>query len=877
MKHNETFARGVSATNSSSSVAQSSYRRLKKAKSMFTPRSGLSTTIFNHTPRRKDAYDRNRQSCSRSTSETPISSTPEQLLPTGSSVPLGYRRPSDVHEQDRAIIAARDEYIRQLESQRLRNQPTGSSVESRWRPQKPLLRTVRSTSSTSFGPSISSNNGAAKAKGTGFGFKARQISTNVKDRVKRVFQRTPSWGRSVPAQQVDAQRSHFRLSDSTEDQDRSDNCIVAPDGELIARVNSRKASLHRLPVHVDEGSRHGSIRSMKSMDSAMAKSRVTSWTNSTITENTRRLQSEDLPRLSVIQEHGSPHKPSSSAGRVGTGRRKGYALFRRPLKIGTGRVNAPIDSQMIYSALQQRFGANGNNRDYEEGNNESRPFTRNISESEESSRNFSGNTGTSGDTTIHRTCNQSTEPIREPEFNENLGPAGLVNVPAEGVEDAFEPPSRNRIRHKRSNATVNQGLTLAYLTDHNERMESSSTKTNEMDSAFLSPHRRIRSKRRSPYKRVMLTSLNEGLPNGEYDDESDHTQEKENRTLPGNPYDRGLCSPASESVYSRLTGGSPVRPEHPKTSADQNNAQNTAKNRGSPVAFRPPSSLVTASTSPNDDIQDWAITRATAVQKLRSDAVKFHENINMRRGRHIREKAVIYDDNADTFEGAVELPRVPVQLMSNNQGSPSSDVDGHEPARQRLGRLPLHEREPSLSTNLPGKASMVPSSQSPSTQHISNVENRRFVSSSTQNASDAPPLSQKASMTTMRSESSFGNIRPKFSVDAIHSGFSPGCGSVQNSTGGQSRHSPERTARLRRMQSQRMFGTKDRFGAAPRSTLKEEDGEDQVPRDAESPYDTAGTGLIDSGSGNNAARSRASMVEAFLLSRRMQQSGPVFI
>ncbi|KAK5065185.1 hypothetical protein LTR84_001021 [Exophiala bonariae] len=84
------------------------------------------------------------------------------------------------------------------------------------------------------------------------------------------------------------------------------------------------------------------------------KSRVTSWTNSSTTGSVAlRSGPLELNRLSVIKEDGGPHQPSSSAGRhIG-----GVSLFQEPLQstTGDGQTLLPVDSQRIYSALIERI------------------------------------------------------------------------------------------------------------------------------------------------------------------------------------------------------------------------------------------------------------------------------------------------------------------------------------------------------------------------------------------------------------------------------------------------------------------------------------------------------------------------------------------
>lgn len=98
------------------------------------------------------------------------------------------------------------------------------------------------------------------------------------------------------------------------------------------------------------------LRPSSSRDSlhSNARSRVTSWTNSSMTGSVAlRSGPLDRNRLSVIKEDGGPHQPSSSAGRhIG-----GVGIFQEPLPSTTndGQTLLSIDSQRVYSALIKRI------------------------------------------------------------------------------------------------------------------------------------------------------------------------------------------------------------------------------------------------------------------------------------------------------------------------------------------------------------------------------------------------------------------------------------------------------------------------------------------------------------------------------------------
>ncbi|RVX69132.1 hypothetical protein B0A52_06845 [Exophiala mesophila] len=84
-----------------------------------------------------------------------------------------------------------------------------------------------------------------------------------------------------------------------------------------------------------------------------SQSRVTSWTNSSVTSLGLRSASTQKHRLSVIKEDGGPHQPSSSAGRhIG-----GVVCVKssRQTKTSAGPILPQVDSQRIYSALIKRI------------------------------------------------------------------------------------------------------------------------------------------------------------------------------------------------------------------------------------------------------------------------------------------------------------------------------------------------------------------------------------------------------------------------------------------------------------------------------------------------------------------------------------------
>ena len=175
---------------------------------------------------------------------------------------------------------------------------------------------------------------------------ARSISSSLRSRFKQAFGRPIS---ELPPQHMDASRAHFgddvfgghgnggfdnyHSDDLTEERRKS--LYHSPWHEVVDDEDVQNLQTI-IPVNMSNSSLAGS-----------SKSRVTSWTNTTISEPTHETILE-RKRLSVIQEDGDSYQPSSSAGtHLG-----GVSVLRKPLPSQIGR--AP-DPQRLYSALVRRM------------------------------------------------------------------------------------------------------------------------------------------------------------------------------------------------------------------------------------------------------------------------------------------------------------------------------------------------------------------------------------------------------------------------------------------------------------------------------------------------------------------------------------------
>jgi len=106
----------------------SSYGKLRKAKSMFTPRGGPLVTFANATPKDHEFQPKKYRRLSSDDSRPP----PRMADPrTVASFSHQQRQLPYNYDQDAAIQLARDQYLRQLEKQRLKEQPSLLSMKKK--------------------------------------------------------------------------------------------------------------------------------------------------------------------------------------------------------------------------------------------------------------------------------------------------------------------------------------------------------------------------------------------------------------------------------------------------------------------------------------------------------------------------------------------------------------------------------------------------------------------------------------------------------------------------------------------------------------------------------------------------------------------------
>ncbi|EKG15030.1 hypothetical protein MPH_07788, partial [Macrophomina phaseolina MS6] len=242
------------------------------------------------------------------------------------------------------VTAARDRALQDFQKNRLRTRPSFAFTPFRKR-QGDQQHIPRATYEVALSPHETSPLGvtvpaAIPAKGEG----KRSFSGSLKTRLKKVFRKTSKPVIQLPAQQVDATRAYFGNSISTTPTDAT-SCAATgtPPDYFTYGDMSRPSSRQRVSSDISNHFR----KSTEDHDmSDISKSRVTSWTNSSVTNSTN---SRDPKRLSIIPEidPASEKKRSNSI--------LSRSPFRKPLHTSPPGVTKGPDSFDVFSALKTRL------------------------------------------------------------------------------------------------------------------------------------------------------------------------------------------------------------------------------------------------------------------------------------------------------------------------------------------------------------------------------------------------------------------------------------------------------------------------------------------------------------------------------------------
>lgn len=305
----------------------SSYRRLRKAKSMFSTRHRLSHFSY--------AMSSPRDGTDSAMSEAP---RPERTLRRSMSFLQG-------GQPSRAVRHAKSQDVTiQLD----RRQSPLQNLKPR-REHKPFRKTFRTTSAPGAG-AAGVTSWADQTRGPGFHGRARTVSKTIKRGIRRILglSRPPGEPSQVPA------------SPTTLSQYGHDNHFTEPDYTPDGNHPRYSAGLED-----DVLSRSPTVLRKRSSDSiATSKSRVTSWADSTA--NTIALhKAADGNSLSIIGEDEDINRmPQQTPDSFS------HDLISRTSTLNTkssaAKLGRSVDGQRLYSALMKRIGR-GNMQATDEG------------------------------------------------------------------------------------------------------------------------------------------------------------------------------------------------------------------------------------------------------------------------------------------------------------------------------------------------------------------------------------------------------------------------------------------------------------------------------------------------------------------------------
>ena len=801
----------------------SSYKRIRKSKSMYSPRKTTSIQLANGTPH--SGFHSRSHSEQSSDSIIRLSQLPKVNLRRslsflrGKSDRSSFSAPQNA-TSDAAVQMARDQYLRQMQQERLNAQPSVLTLGKRNKVQKVFRRTVRTSSTNSYGNAVASatSNSTEPPVARGLGDRARNISFSLRNKLKKVFQRPSDTQGGIPAQQLDARRPHFGDYNGTASGlERRYEGIPSPDGETLRRVSTRESLLRNSPVVLDRGSPAGSIRSARSDNSSShSKSRVSSWADSTATNTLSSRQKLERKRLSVIQENGGPHQPSSSVRHYGE-LNDGYNAFRKPIRNNsvTGRTRGLVDSQRIYSALQRRLGEKGRQA---------------LDDQESSTANTSKQTRFHlSDLTPRRSSINSLQDTPDSLQGKNANhfpeiPGGIKvsksvlfkPLIAADVDDVFSPAqdvSSQKI------CGTQTGLTPQEFAQRNE-LESPASKRplREAKSGFFPSNIHLARSKTSPFRRAMHASNESDADTGA----ELQSPEQPRPTIYG--FHNGSVI-GSESVYSRTSSGNTPKPTESSFSLARSEGSIeagtayiiTSQSGKHQESRKPFAKRNLSSTKSSGDWQNWMASQVVNLESRSTENTKAHNTQSLTEIGHKRENAQLDDD--DLALGKLprpdNAPNQPLALIHSNTAKRLTLE--RKTSYSMIDRFPLLDIALTSNIYTPKEEESV--SSVPYTAQVrpsSNVENERYPPSINRPYTSFNGLRNKASHASLDSQlnvntpqrspvKGFGIDSPDFQGTATPPNGQGKLG-IKTKPKTPSRHSPERLARLRRMQSSTSLG-----------------------------------------------------------------------
>lgn len=309
------------------SSVPSSYRRLRKARSMFSTRQRSSHIPYNAPPLpRRDAIDLER---------SPQFAFPRTMRHTPSFIRAspfqGPRAVRHAKSQDTAIQLARDQFLGEIDQAEPQVGRSSLFVHRRERENKPFRKSFRVTSASSIGTKPVERHA-----------RRRTFSASFKKGLKRVFGLAkPVEQQSLLSDETDPPLPPVPIACNDISVNNSVHGYVEDRDNIVSEVVGSIDDPHSSPLLVPR-------ISPNCASLCTSKSRVTSWADSTVANTTTTRKPGHRQSLSLIEEHGDlnkqlPQHPSDQASPT-------------PRNSPARRFNDWVDSHDLYSALMQQIG-----------------------------------------------------------------------------------------------------------------------------------------------------------------------------------------------------------------------------------------------------------------------------------------------------------------------------------------------------------------------------------------------------------------------------------------------------------------------------------------------------------------------------------------
>ena len=680
---------------------QSSYRKLRKAKSMFSPGRAPPAVLSGDTPgykrhSKRHSWQSNTASEDRFGVLTPGLQRSTPFLRGVTDRVTSSNRQYATH--DAAIQLARDTYLHQLEEQRLKQQPSFLHIGKRRKSQKAFRKTVRSHSTISYGTAVASPLASIEPAKVSIGQKARSLSQTLKQRIQRVFKRSTNDQLPVPIQHLSASHAHYRdYTKSPNGHIDEYSPVPEPDAELIRLVSSRESKQHDVPVYVDKISRPGSIRSLSmhsDEDQSNDRSRVTSWTNSTAADTITSIpQMVERKRLSIIKEDGGPYQPSSPSRRYGRLDDE-HVKVRQSVRQKTADR---VEAERVYSALQRKI-----DEDNRKAGLEDESKTGNYAEQ-------------------HRLQRTMSTPTRTSSRYRGAASAPITLALETSIETSYP-------KFQQDYTDVLKGLTPQEIADMNESdLPPSRRPLREVKSAFFPPCMRIERSSTSPFRRMLKTrSEDDDIAQAHADPDG---QPRSSSHVNLNMRARNESVAGSESIYSRSPGGHTMTAagSFPSLPGSESNcdAGTATIHRVDPAKLRASNRPCIGRRNSSADLSEtwrrFMADQVASLEKLPPSTEQVYDRFSLREYGHKREDAQIDCDDVSIGQQQPprDFPKQPLGIMHGNTFSQSpfkhravSSLDGENTFRRTSSFLNTNstmqnENNPfDQRSSYPGKPSM---------------------------------------------------------------------------------------------------------------------------------------------------------------------------